>query len=204
MIRDSLMRKIVPDEPIIPFTDRIEEVSKDCGVSIILVIGGSSEYLAYADTVILMKNFEPSDITDLVSDFKITRNSEPAKAIWNFSRRLKPKVTTQPFLYFHSVITENEKKIVLDEYSSDITNLSALTTPERLNTVMRVMEKILTDKEADSDELLQKMIDYTNQTLGFENGKKEFHMSESEQRFFSQIRPIDAWCCINRMRGIRF
>lgn len=204
MIRDSLMRKIVPDEPIIPFTDRIEELSKDCGVSIILVIGGSSEYLAYADTVILMKNFEPSDITDLVSDFKITRNSEPAKAIWNFSRRLKPKVTTQPFLYFHSVITENEKKIVLDEYSSDITNLTALTTPERLNTVMRVMEKILTDKAADSEELLQKMIDYTNQTLGFENEKTEFRMNESEQRFFSQIRPIDAWCCINRMRGIRF
>lgn len=204
MIRDSLMRKIVPDEPIIPFTDRIEELSRDCGVSIILVIGGSSEYLAYADTVILMKNFEPSDITDLVSDFEITRNSEPTKAVWKFSRRLKPKVTTQPFLYFHSVITENEKKIVLDEYSSDITNLTALITPERLNTVMHVMEKILTDKEADSEELLQKMIDYTNQTLGFENGKKEFHMSESEQRFFSQIRPIDAWCCINRMRGIRF
>ena len=204
MIRDSLMRKIVPDEPIIPFTDRIEELSRNCGVSIILVIGGSSEYLAYADTVILMKDFEPSDITDLVSDFKITRNSEPIKAVWKFSRRLKPKVTTQPFLYFHSVITENEKKIVLDEYSSDITNLTALTTPERLNTVMRVMEKILTDKEADSEELLQKMIDYTKQTLGFENGKKEFHMNESEQRFFSQIRPIDAWCCINRMRGIRF
>lgn len=204
MIRDSLMRKIVPDEPIIPFTDRIEELSKGCGVSIILVIGGSSEYLAYADTVILMKNFEPSDITDLVSDFKSTRNSEPTKAIWKFSRRLKPKVTTQPFLHFHSVITENEKKIVLDEYSSDITNLTALTTPERLNTVMHVMEKILTDKEADSEELLQKMIDYTNQTLGFENEKKEFHMNESEQRFFSQIRPIDAWCCINRMRRIRF
>ena len=106
--------------------------------------------------------------------------------------------------YFHSVITENEKKIVLDEYSSDITNLTALTTPERLNTVMRVMEKILTDKEADSEELLQKMIDYTNQTTGFENEKNGFHMNESEQRFFSQIRPIDAWCCINRMRGIRF
>ena len=204
MIRDSLMRKIVPDEPIIPFTDRIEELCRDCGVSIILVIGGSSEYLAYADTVILMKNFEPSDITDLVSDFEITRNSEPTKAVWKFSRRLKPKVTTQPFLYFHSVITENEKKIVLDEYSSDITNLTALITPERLNTVMRVMEKILTDKEADSEELLQKMIDYTNQTTGFENEKNGFHMNESEQRFFSQIRPIDAWCCINRMHGIRF
>lgn len=92
----------------------------------------------------------------------------------------------------------------MDEYSSDITNLTALTTPERLNTVMSVMEKILTDKEADSEELLQKIISYTNRTMGFENEKKEFHINESEQRFFSQIRPIDAWCCINRMRGVQF
>lgn len=92
----------------------------------------------------------------------------------------------------------------MDEYSSDITNLTALTTPERLNTVMSVMEKILTDKEADSEELLQKIISYTNRTMDFENEKKEFHINESEQRFFSQIRPIDAWCCINRMRGVQF
>lgn len=204
MIRDRLMRKIVPDEPIIPFTDRIEELSKDCGVSIILVIGGSSEYLAYADTVILMKDFEPSDITDVVDDFKMERNDEQTKAEWKYSRKIIPKATSQPFLYFHSVITENEKKIVLDDYCSDITNLTALTTPERLNAVMSVMEKILTDKEADSDDLLKKITYYTDQTIGVDNENKEFHINESEQRFFSQIRPIDAWCCINRMRGVRF
>lgn len=204
MIRDKIMRKIVPDEPIIPFTDRIEELYKDCGVSIVLVIGGSGEYLAYADTVILMKEFKAENITDVVNDFKMVKNSESTKAVWMNTRRLRPKMTTQPFLYFRSVITENEKKILLDEYSADITNLSALSTPERLNTVMSVMEKILTDKEADSDELLQKLISYTNLVLGFSDEKKEFHVNASEQRFYSQIRPIDAWCCINRMRGVQF
>lgn len=202
MIRDKMMRKIVSDEPIIPFTDRIEELNRDCGVSIVLVIGGSSEYLAYADTVILMKEFKPENITEVVNDFKMVKNSEAEKAIWLNTRRLQPRPTAQPFLYFHSVITENEKKIVLDEYSADITNLTALSTPERLNTVMSVMEKILTDKEADSEELLQKLIHYTDRVLGFSEEKKEFHVNVSEQRFYSQIRPIDAWCCINRMRGV--
>lgn len=59
MIRDKVMRKIVPNEPIIPFTDRIEELNKNCGMSMILVIGGSAEYLAYADIVILMEDYEP-------------------------------------------------------------------------------------------------------------------------------------------------
>ena len=204
MIRDNLMRKIVPDEPIIPFTDRIEEIYKDCGVSIVLVIGGSSEYLAYAHTVILMKEFKPEDITNVVNDLKMVKNSEPTKAVWMNTRRLQPRSTTQPFLYFHSVLTENEKKIVLDEYSADITNLTALSTPERLNTLMSVMGKILTDKEADSEDLFQKLIKYTDVTLGFSDEKKGFHVNESEQRFYSQIRPIDAWCCINRMRGVEF
>lgn len=202
MIRDKMMRNIVPDEPIIPFTDRIEELYQDCGVSIVLVIGGSGEYLAYADTVIRMKEFKPENITNVVRDFKMVKNCEPIKAVWMKNRRLQPRATTQPFLYFHSVLTENEKKIVLDEYSADITNLTALSTPDRLNTVMSVMEKILTDKEADSEELLQKLIHYTDMVLGFSDEKKEFHVNVSEQRFYSQIRPIDAWCCINRMRGV--
>ena len=132
------------------------------------------------------------------------KNSEPAKAVWRNTRRLQPRSTSQPFLYFHSVLTENEKKLILDEYSADITNLTALSTPERLNTVMSVMEKILTDKEADSEELFQKLTAYTNSVLGFSDEKKEFHVNVSEQRFYSQIRPIDAWCCINRMRGTKF
>lgn len=204
MIRDKVMRKIVPDEPIIPFTDRIEELNKKVGMSMILVIGGSAEYLAYADTVILMEDYEARDITEQISYFGIDKRSETTAAMWGDSRRLIPKVTTQEFLYFRSAITENEKKIILDDYSADITSLTALTTPERLNTLMSVMEKTLTDKEGDSDELISKLVYYTNRTLGFEDARGEFRTGGAGQSFYSEIRPIDAWCCINRMRGVSF
>ena len=204
MIRDKLMRKIVPDEPIIPFTDRIEELRKDCRVSTILVIGGSSEYLAYADTVILMKEFRPLDITDSIGTWNLDKAAEVKKASWTSARKIKPLKTSQPFLFFRSVVTENEKKIVLDDYSADITNLTALTTPERLNTVMRVMEALLTDKEADSEELLSKVTFYTNRAIGSDEKTSEFVIGDSSQKFYSQIRPIDAWCCINRMLGVEF
>ena len=204
MIRDKVMRKIVPDEPIIPFTDRIEELNKNCGISIIIVIGGSAEYLAYADTVVLMEDYEPKDITEAVRGFGIEKSSEQAQAAWEHSRRLMPKVTTQAFLYFRSAITENEKKIILDDYSADITSLTALTTSDRLNTLMSVMEKVLTDKEADSEELLGKLDIYTNRALGYEEKSGDFRISETGQCYYSEIRPIDAWCCINRMRGVSF
>ena len=54
MIRDSNMRFVVKNEPIIPFTDRVRELYREKQISTILVIGGSSEYLAYADQVILL------------------------------------------------------------------------------------------------------------------------------------------------------
>ena len=57
------MRQIVKNEPIIPFTDRVRELYSEEGVSTILVIGGSSEYLACADHVILMDEYIAKDIT---------------------------------------------------------------------------------------------------------------------------------------------
>ncbi|MCR5824234.1 MAG: ABC-ATPase domain-containing protein [Lachnospiraceae bacterium] len=202
MMRDETMRKIVPDEPIIPFTDRICELKNRCDTSVILVIGGSGEYLAYSDTVILMKDFKPFDISDSVRKFGVKRKSEQEEADWMNSRRIVPKTTSQPFLYFRSVVTENEKKIILDDYSADVTCLTALTTGDRMNTAMKVMEKLLTDKEGDDDELLNKLAVYTDQVLGNSEHATGFNVSGSTQLFYAQIRPIDAWCCLNRSRGV--
>jgi predicted ABC-class ATPase len=64
MIRDDVMKELVMNDPIIPFTDRVQELYKSLNISTILVIGGSSEYLKVCDQVIMMKNFMPNDVTD--------------------------------------------------------------------------------------------------------------------------------------------
>ena len=92
----------------------------------------------------------------------------------------------------------------MDDYSADITSLTVLTTPDRLNTLLSVMKKTLTDKEADSDELLGKLDYYTKSILGYEETNGEFCVIGEGQNFYTEIRPIDAWCCINRMRGVSF
>lgn len=62
MIRDPLMRKLIKNEPITPFTERVRELSEH-GVSTVLVIGGSGEYLAVADKIYMMEDFQPVDVT---------------------------------------------------------------------------------------------------------------------------------------------
>ncbi len=64
MIRDERMRALVADEkePITPFVDRIGGLAK-AGVSTILVMGGSGDYLDVADLVLMMDSYVAHDVT---------------------------------------------------------------------------------------------------------------------------------------------
>ena len=65
LIRDARMRALVPAErePITPFVDRVRALHRDLGVSTILVLGGSGDYLGVADTVIWMDAYRPREVT---------------------------------------------------------------------------------------------------------------------------------------------
>ena len=64
MIRDAMMKELIAKEPITPFTDRVNELWLRLGVSCILVIGGSGEYLCVADRVYMMEDFLVHDVTE--------------------------------------------------------------------------------------------------------------------------------------------
>ncbi|HSM61283.1 MAG TPA: ABC-ATPase domain-containing protein, partial [Longimicrobiales bacterium] len=65
MIRDRRMQELVPKEgePITPFVDRVRDLAEP-GVSTVLVVGGSGDYLDVADTVIRMRDYLPSEVTE--------------------------------------------------------------------------------------------------------------------------------------------
>lgn len=66
LIRDRRMQALVPksQEPINPFIDRVEALRDSHGVSSVLVLGGSGDYLEVADTVIAMRDYLPVDVTE--------------------------------------------------------------------------------------------------------------------------------------------
>lgn len=205
MIRDRNMRKIVKNEPIIPFTDRVRELYRNKGVSTILVIGGSSEYLSCADCVILMDDYVAKDITTEVATLDLSINMlEGKKANWTERRILIPMQTTQSFLYFRSVETENEKKIILDNYSADITLLTSLQTGDQINTLACAMEQLLINKEVNKTELIEKATDITENLFTDEGFEAKSLLVDTALRWYEEIRPLDVFCCANRMRGLIF
>ena len=65
MIRDTRMQALVArdKEPITPFLHRVRELYEKCGVSSVIVMGGSGDYFEVADTVIMMDNYRAHDVS---------------------------------------------------------------------------------------------------------------------------------------------
>ncbi|MBQ8316351.1 MAG: hypothetical protein IJX95_11525, partial [Lachnospiraceae bacterium] len=204
MIRDELMRKIVKDEVIIPFTDRIRSITEQKGVSTILVIGGSGEYLKIADTVILMHEYVATDVTDAVKvlNLQVSEGMCP-----EFTERERTVLLTgegTKSLLLQTVCTEDSKKVICGEYSVDMTAISSLKTNEQLHSLAWVLRSLLS-KEEKSEECLN--------SVGEEYTRRLFVELENEQRtsnpvyrgwWFDEIRKEEILMCVNRARGLCF
>ena len=87
MVRDGRMQKLVhkEHEPITPFLDRVRELHDSLGVSTVLVMGGCGDYFDVADTVIMMRDYLPQDMTreakQVASDFPTQRRVETTEPI---------------------------------------------------------------------------------------------------------------------------
>ncbi len=66
MIRDRKMQALIAPEkePITPFVEKVRALYDDHGVSTIVVMGGSGDYFAVADTVIAMEDYQPQIVTE--------------------------------------------------------------------------------------------------------------------------------------------
>ncbi len=204
MMRDEVMRHVVKQEPIIPFTDRVNEFYEKHDVSTIIVIGGCSEYLFRANYVIMMENFIAQDITTDISDYGLRygiREILPTKM--QDSRRVMPRKTDQAFLYFRNIMTEDKRKIILDDYSADITMLPIIKNTSQMNTLLSILMWLLCDKNANSDELIRKLEELLCKLFSDDENRLPY-LNLTDRRYYEELRPIDAYCCVNRVRGLLF
>ncbi|MCC5911703.1 MAG: ABC-ATPase domain-containing protein [Clostridiaceae bacterium] len=81
MIRDAKMQQLVSKEkePITPFIHKVRQLYHDYHVSTVLVIGGSGDYFEVADTIIMMDEYIPKDVTTEAKN--IYENMKSGKSI---------------------------------------------------------------------------------------------------------------------------
>lgn len=207
MIRDELMRRIVKNEVIIPFTDRIRSLTEQKGISAILVIGGSGEYLKIADTVLLMQEYVAEDVTKEVKALELMACEEEKSndtEISESERRVLLTGEGTKSLLLQTVCTEDSKKVICGEYSVDMTAISSLKTNEQLHSLAWVLRNLLSKEEESAERL---------NTIGKEYAERLFAELENEQTisnpvyrgwWFDEIRKEEILMCVNRARGICF
>jgi predicted ABC-class ATPase len=104
MIRDRRMQELIgkDKEPITPFIDKVKLLYADCGVSTILVMGGSGDYFDVADTVIAMENFQADDVTEkakeIAINYSISRAAEGGENFGDITQRVPIPASLDPSL----------------------------------------------------------------------------------------------------------
>lgn len=224
MIRDSIMTKLVKKEPITPYTDRVNQLA-DMGISTILVIGGSSEYLAVADNIFMMNDFILHDATSKAKSVVTENKESKIHHKWQNERYLSEMFTSYPSNTTRELLQVLDTGfIMIGDERIDIRYLHNIVSNEHINAlafILRYLSK--EEKKLDDFEVMSFAIrgltPKTIQSIGridiLENIKNLYSKIYTEglnhvdsgyftsmSRFMELPRQFEVIAAINRMRHI--
>ena len=207
MIRDRMMKALIEKEPITPFTDRVNELYKTRGVSTILVIGGSGEYLSIADKVYMMEDYLIRDVTERSKDICRSCNvtaALPAPADWQQSRTLySDRFTSYPEGSGTEKLEVSDMGfIIIGDERIDVRGLHDIVSPRQLDTLgfmLRYLELTNADRKIDIDKKINDMYKRIDEE-GIDFLYSTFFTTC--KRFLDLTRKHELTALINRMRRI--
>lgn len=207
MIRDRMMKELIEKEPITPFTDRANELHTEHGVSTILVIGGSGEYLSIADKIYMMEDYQIHDVTEKAKN--ICRSygvvaQLPESAHWSQSRTLYSDHFSS---YPEGSGTEKLQVadmgfIIIGDEQIDVRGLHDIVSLRQLNALgfmLRHLEIANNDRKIDIEKKVNALY------LRIKEEGLDFLYSSfftTCERFFDLPRKQELLAVINRMRKI--
>ena len=204
LIRDSRMRELVAAErePITPLVDRITALFRRRGVSTVMVMGGSGDYLDVADRVLLMDAYhlrdateqahrivadQPRPLTEL-EDFAAPRQRVPEPAP---PRTRRGPVRTRA----HGTST-----LVLDREDVDISDVGGVTDPGQAEAVAYALRALL-EQRFDGVSPLRECLDDLEALLDDE-GLDALTDERERPAFLVRPRMVDVGAAVSRYRKL--
>ena len=208
MIRDRMMKELIEKEPITPFTDRVNELHGTRGVSTVLVIGGSGEYLSVADKVYMMEEYLIHNVTDRAKDicasYKVTAEL-PKAADWSQGRTLySDGFSPYPEGSGSERLAVSDMGfIIIGDERIDVRSLHDIVSPRQLDTLgfmLRRLEISNSDMKID----IQRKINALYEKID-EEGLDFLYSSffTTCERFLDLPRKTELAALINRMRKVK-
>lgn len=207
MIRDRMMKELIEKEPITPFTDRVNELHKTHGVSTILVIGGSGEYLSVADKIYMMEDYLIHDVTDksknICNSYNVT-TALPVSANWQQCRTLySDRFSSYPEGSGTEKLEVSDMGfVIIGDEKIDVRGLHDIISPRQLDTLgfmLRYLEVSNNDRKIDIERKVNDLYARID-----EEGIDFLYSSffTTCERFLDLPRKQELMALVNRMRKI--
>jgi len=166
MIRDRRMQALVPDElePVTPFVDRVRGLHAELGVSTVVVVGGSGDYLDVADTVVAMRHWQPHDATEeaaaVARALPTGRATEAAgPLVAPAARRLAPGcVDARRGRNPKSARARGRAAIELGTQTIDVAALSQIASPAQARAIAQALA-VLAGELAEGPRTVRELVD---------------------------------------------
>jgi predicted ABC-class ATPase len=209
MTSDYIMRQLLKKEPIIPYVDRVNELYNSENVSTIAVVGADHRWLAVADNIYVVDDYQICNITqqamDVCSGNSIAKDANNASD-WGQRRRLSSeRFVPYPDGYrIEKLEVSNTEYIKIGDEKIDIVGLRDIVSPLQavaLGFMLRRLE--ITNSNSTID--VHKMID----DLYYEIDQAGIDVVYSScittmDRFMALPRKQELFAVINRMRIIDY
>lgn len=207
MIRDSMMKELIEKEPITPFTDRVNELYHSHGVSTILVIGGSGEYLSVADKIYMMEDYLIYNVTDKSKEICASHgvtSALPSFANWTQCRILySDRFSSYPEGSGTEKLEISDMGfIIIGDEKIDVRGLHDIVSSRQLDTLgfmLRYLEVSNNDRKVDIERKINDLYARID-----EEGIDFLYSSffTTCERFLNLPRKQELMALVNRMRKI--
>ncbi|MEX2673086.1 MAG: ABC-ATPase domain-containing protein [Phycisphaeraceae bacterium] len=211
MVRDARMQQLVhkEHEPITPFVDRVRELYQRLGVSTVLVMGGSGDYFDAADSVILMREYEPSDVTDeakqIAARMPSARVAEAAAALNEPTARIPIATSLSAAKGKRAVKIQGRgvEQIAFGEHEIDLRQVEQIVDPSQTRAIGSAIH--LATQFMDGQRTLAEVLQQVQRRLA-EQGLEAlgpFGEAGEHPGNFAQPRRAEIAAAINRLRTLQ-
>lgn len=206
LIRDSVMRELIPDESITPLVDIANPLYEKRNVSLIIVAGGSSEFLYRADTILFFDKYIVKNITE---QFQAKFGTRETKTEVEFPTAFqkKKRFPDSSDRSFEEMLQVSSYEIV--NMGGEIINASHLynvSSQMQLNAIAFIVRKmyLFGDRIEKSGETFDEILDPVFCEIQ-KNGLDSIFVSKYNcERWMEMPRKIDVMAFLNRMKNVEF
>ncbi len=202
LIRDQRMRALVSSErePITPLVDRIRALHRERGISTLIVMGGSGDYLDVADQVLIMDSYR---LVDATAQARQVCDSQPRMdtSLPDFplpAQRLpqRPEAKRRGPSRTRALGTQ---RLVLDRHEVDVADVSGLVDEGQALAVAWALRALL-ERHFDGRTSLPQALAQVAKRLD-DVGLDA--LGEAHPAFLVRPRLVDVGAAVNRLRSLQ-